>query len=52
MNGQEGDALKENEVDLILMDLQMPMDGYRGYDSNCNGLAGTQYSTVNYSSYC
>jgi CheY-like chemotaxis protein len=30
MNGQEGlDAFKDHEIDLVLMDLQMPvMDGY------------------------
>jgi signal transduction histidine kinase/CheY-like chemotaxis protein len=48
MNGQEGlDALKENQVDLILMDLQMPiMDGYEATIAIRNGMAGTQYSTV------
>jgi signal transduction histidine kinase/CheY-like chemotaxis protein len=48
MNGQEGlDALKENQVDLVLMDLQMPiMDGYEATIAIRNGLAGSHYSTV------
>jgi CheY-like chemotaxis protein len=51
MNGQEGlDAFKDHEIDLVLMDLQMPvMDGYEATLAIRNGAVGAKYA---YSYYC
>jgi signal transduction histidine kinase/CheY-like chemotaxis protein len=48
INGQEGlDAFKEHSIDLVLMDLQMPiMDGYEATVAIRNGLAGAQNCNV------
>ena len=48
LNGQEGlDALKAHHIDLVLMDLQMPvMDGYEATIAIRNGVAGSEYSTI------
>ncbi|MBC7845742.1 MAG: response regulator [Flavobacterium sp.] len=47
-NGQEGlDALKSNQFDIILMDLQMPvMDGYEASIAIRNGEAGEHNRTI------
>lgn len=47
-NGQEGvDALKANTIDIVLMDLQMPvMDGYEATIAIRNGEAGQQNTNV------
>ncbi|MDG2432446.1 7TM diverse intracellular signaling domain-containing protein [Flavobacterium sp.] len=48
LNGQEGlNTLKEHHIDLVLMDLQMPiMDGYEATIAIRNGLVGSKYSTI------
>ncbi|GIZ10540.1 hybrid sensor histidine kinase/response regulator [Flavobacterium sp. UMI-01] len=47
-NGQEGlDALKANKIDIVLMDLQMPvMDGYEATIAIRNGEAGLENSSI------
>jgi CheY-like chemotaxis protein len=47
-NGQEGlDALKTNQFDIILMDLQMPiMDGYEATIAIRNGEVGEHNRTI------
>ncbi len=47
-NGQEGlDAFKTNKIDLVLMDLQMPiMDGYEATIAIRNGEVGQDYASV------
>jgi CheY-like chemotaxis protein len=48
MNGQEGlDAFKDHEIDLVLMDLQMPvMDGYEATLAIRNGAVGAKYAAI------
>ena len=48
MNGQEGlDAFKKHQIDLVLMDLQMPvMDGYEATAAIRNGLVGENNAAV------
>ena len=48
MNGQEGlDAFKDHDIDLVLMDLQMPvMDGYEATVAIRNGVAGAKNAAV------
>ena len=47
-NGQEGlDAFKDNTIDIVLMDLQMPvMDGYEATIAIRNGEAGEKNKTI------
>ncbi|WP_418263369.1 7TM diverse intracellular signaling domain-containing protein [Flavobacterium faecale] len=47
-NGQEGvDAFKNHRIDIVLMDLQMPvMDGYEATIAIRNGEAGTENANV------
>jgi len=47
-NGQEGlDVLKENKIDIVLMDLQMPvMDGYEATIAIRNGEVGIENANI------
>lgn len=48
MNGQEGlDAFKDHKIDLVLMDLQMPvMDGYEATLAIRNGAVGAKNAAI------
>lgn len=48
MNGQGGlDAFKDYEIDLVLMDLQMPvMDGYEATLAIRNGIVGVKNAVI------